>query len=298
MEWLNYHHLLYFFVTAREGSIAKASVALKVSQPTISAQLRMLEEMLGDKLFNRVGRRLELTENGRAVYSYAEEIFSLGRELVNVVRGRAVDRPVRLTVGVTDVLPKLIVYRLLQPVFNIKDIRLICVEDKYERLLADLAVHSLDLVLADTPASPSIKVKAFNSLLGESGVSFLGAGAFAKKCQKGFPESLTGVPMLLPAEGTALRRALEQWLRSKNIEPSIKGEFQDSALIEAFGKSGAGVFVMPTAIESEVIGQFGVKVIGRVPTVRTRFYAISVERKLKHPGVVAIRETARTTLFA
>ncbi len=231
MEWLNYHHLLYFYVTAREGSIAKASAELKVSQPTISAQLRMLEDMLGDKLFNRVGRRLELTENGRGVYSYAEEIFSLGRELVNVVRGRAVDRPVRLTVGVTDVLPKRIVYRLLEPVFNIKDIRLICVEDKYERLLADLAVHSLDLVLADTPASPNIKIKAFNSLLGESGVSFLGTSAFVKQCAKGFPRSLTGVPMLLPAEGTALRRALEQWFRAKNIEPAIKGGFQDSDLI-------------------------------------------------------------------
>jgi len=180
MEWLNYHHLLYFYFVGREGSIAKASGELKISQHTISAQLRMLEESLGDKLFNRVGRRLELTENGRAIYSYAEEIFSLGRELMGVARGRAAERPLRLTVGVTDVLPKLIVYRLLQPVFGIKDIRLVCVEDKYDRLLADLAVHSLDLVLADTPASPSIKVKAFNSPPGESGVTFLGTKDFVK----------------------------------------------------------------------------------------------------------------------
>ena len=298
MEWLNYHHLLYFYMVAKEGSIAKAAAALRVSQPTISAQLRTLEENLSDKLFKRIGRRLELTENGRAVYSYAEEIFSLGRELMGVVRGRAAERPLRLTVGVADVLPKLIVYRLLKPVFAIKDIRLVCVEDKYDRLLADLAIHNLDIVLADTPATPSIKIKAFNSSLGESGVTFLGTKEFVRKCRKNFPGSLNGVPILLPAEGTALRRALEQWFRAENILPSIKGEFQDSALIEAFGKSGAGVFVMPTAIETEVVGQFGVNIIGRVPSVRTRFYAISVDRRLKHPGVVAICETARATLFA
>ncbi len=297
MEWLNYHHLLYFYVVAREGSITKASAELRVSQPTISAQLRTLEESMSNKLFNRVGRRLELTENGRAVYSYAEEIFSLGRELMGVVRGRSAERPLRLTVGVTDVLPKLIVYRLLKPVFSIKDIRLVCVEDKYDRLLADLAIHTLDLVLADTPASPSIKVKAFNSPLGESGVTFLGTKDFVTKCRKGFPKSLNGVPMLLPSAGTALRRALEQWFNTEKIMPSIRGEFQDSALVEAFGKSGAGVFAMPTAIETEVVDQFGVNVIGRVSSVRTRFYAISVERRLKHPGVVAICDSARNNLF-
>lgn len=298
MEWLNYHHLLYFYVVAKEGSIAKAASELQLSQPTISAQLRMLEETLGDKLFNRVGRRLELTETGRGVYSYAEEIFSLGRELLGVVRGRAAKRPLRLTVGVTDVLPKLIVYRLLQPVFGIQDIRLVCVEDKFERLLADLAAHTLDIVLADIPASPAARVKVFNTPLGESGLSFFGTKPFAKKYVKNFPTSLVNAPMLMPAEGTALRRAMEQWCLSEKILPSIKGEFQDSALIEAFGKSGAGVFAMPTAIEDEVVGQFGVQVIGRAPKVRTRFYAITVERRLKHPGVVAICETARTLLFA
>lgn len=298
MEWLNYHHLFYFYVVAKEGSIAKASQELKLSQPTISAQLRTLEDNLGNKLFNRTGRRLVLTENGRAVFSYAEEIFSLGQELMGVVRGRAAERPLRLTVGVTDVLPKLIVYRLLQPVFETTDIRLVCVEDKFDQLLADLAVHTLDLVLADTPASPAVKVKAFNTPLGESGVSFLGTKDFVKKCKRQFPSSLNNVPMLLPPRGTALRRALEQWFIAEKIMPLIKGEFQDSALVEAFGKSGAGVFAMPTAIESEVVGQFGVNVIGRVPSLRARFYAISVDRKLKHPGVVAICEAARATLFA
>lgn len=297
MEWLNYHHLLYFYVVAKEGSIARASGELRLTQPTISAQLRMLENNFGDKLFNRVGRRLELTESGKAVFSYAEEIFSLGRELVNVVRGQPIERPVRLTVGVTDVLPKLIVYRLLQPVFEIKDIRLVCVEDKYDRLLADLATHSLDIVLADTPANPNIKVKAFNSPLGDSGITFLGTKAFVKRCKRGFPQSLNGVPMLLPAEGTSLRRALEQWFRSENIHPLVKGEFQDSALIEAFGKSGEGVFAMPSAIENEVVGHFGVSVIGQAPSIRSRFYAISVDRRLKHPGVVAICKAARTELF-
>lgn len=298
MEWLNYHHLLYFYVVAKEGSIAKAASELQLSQPTISAQLRMLEDTLGDKLFNRVGRRLELTETGRGVYSYAEEIFALGRELLGVVRGRAAKRPLRLTVGVTDVLPKLIVYRLLQPVFGIQDIRLVCVEDKFERLLSDLAAHTLDIVLADIPASPGARVKVFNTPLGESGLSFFATKAMAKKYSKNFPRSLASAPMLLPAEGTALRRAMEQWCLSEKILPAIKGEFQDSALVEAFGKSGAGVFAMPTAIEDEVMGQYGVRVIGRAEKVRTRFYAITVERRLKHPGVVAICETARTSLFA
>jgi LysR family transcriptional regulator, transcriptional activator of nhaA len=298
MEWLNYHHLLYFYVVAKEGSIAKASGELKISQPTISAQLRTLEAYLGDKLFNRVGRHLELTDQGRAIYSYAEEIFSLGRELMGVARGRTAERPLRLTVGVTDVLPKPIVYRLLQPVFGIKDVRLVCVEDKYDRLLADLAVYNLDIVLADTPSSPGLKVKAFNTPLGESGLSFLGTKELVKRYAKDFPKSLNGAPMLLPTEGTALRRALEQWFISEKIMPTIKGEFQDSALLEAFGKSGAGIFAMPTVIETEVMSQFGVNVIGRVPTIRARFYAISVERRLKHPGVVAICKTARTTLFA
>lgn len=298
MEWLNYHHLLYFYIVAKEGSIAKAAKELRVSQPTISAQLRLLEAQLGARLFDRVGRRLELTENGRGVYSYAEEIFSLGRELMGVVRGRAAERPVRLTVGVVDVLPKLIVYRLLQPVFGIKDIHLVCVEDKFDRLMADLAAHTLDIVLADTPVGPGTRVKAFNTSLGECGVSFLATGELAAKYRRGFPKSLDGVPMLLPSEGTALRRAIDQWFLSEKIRPVLRGEFQDSALVEAFGRSGAGVFAMPTAVEKEVVNQYGVRVIGRQKAVKARFYAISVERRLKHPGVVAICEAARATLFA
>jgi LysR family transcriptional activator of nhaA len=298
MEWLNYHHLLYFWTVAREGSIARACRKLHLAQPTISGQLQRLEKAMGVKLFDRVGRNLVLSEPGRMVYRYADEIFSLGRELVAAVNGQPRGRPQRLVVGVVDVLPKLIAYRLLEPALRLgEQIQVICHEDKAERLFADLSVQAFDIVLADEPPGPAVKIRAFNHLLGECGISFFGTTELAKKYRRRFPQSLDGAPFVLPTLNTSLRTSLEGWFDREKIRPVIRGEFEDSALLMVFGQTGAGVFAMPTTIEFEVKRQYGVRVIGRVESVRERFYAISVERKIKHPGVVAICETARERLF-
>jgi len=298
MEWLNYHHLLYFWTVARLGSVTRATEELYLAQPTISAQLRALEESLGEKLFTRVGRNIVLTEMGRVVFRYADEIFSLGRELTDTVKGRSVGRPVQFTVGVVDVLPKLITYRLLQPALQMQEpIRIVCHEDKADRLLAELAVHGVDLVLADAPIGPLVKVRAFNHLLGESGVTIFGPTRLAAKYRRAFPRSLDGAPMLLPTENTSLRRSFDQWAHAEGINPLLVGEFEDSALLEAFGQSGVGLFPALSVIEKEVRRQYGVQIVGQIPSVRERFYAISIERKLKHPAVIAISETAQQKLF-
>lgn len=298
MEWLNYHHLLYFWMVAREGTVARAGERLSLAQPTISGQLRALENALGEKLFVRSGRHLVLTEVGRLVYQYADEIFSVGRELMETLKGRPAGRPAKLTVGIADVLPKLIAYRLLAPALALKEpVRLICREDKPERLFAELAVHALDVVLSDAPVSPTVKVRAFSHLLGECGMSFLGTPPLAARYRKGFPRSLGGAPMILPTENTALRRSLDEWFEAEKIHPNVKGEFEDSALLKVFGQAGWGLFPAPSAIEREVRRQHNVVVVGRVDAVRARFYVISVERRLKHPAVVAISEAARQKLF-
>lgn len=298
MEWLNYHHLLYFWTVARLGSVTRATEELYLAQPTISAQIRTLEESLGEKLFMRVGRNLALTEVGRTVFRYADEIFSLGRELGDTLKGRSVGRPVRFVVGITDAMPKLIAYRLLEPALQMADpIRVVCYEDKADRLLAELATHGLDLVLADAPVGPTIKVRAFNHLLGECGISVFAAGKLVTTYRRHFPRSLEGAPVLLPTENTALRRSLEQWFETEKIHPLVIGEFEDSALLKVFGQSGMGLFVGPSAIEAEIKRQHGVQVVGRIEAIRERFYAISVERKLKHPAVLAISDSARQKLF-
>lgn len=299
MEWLNYHHLLYFWTVARLGSVTRATEELYLAQPTISAQLRALEESLGEKLFTRVGRNIALTEMGRVVFRYADEIFSLGRELTDTLKGRSVGRPVQFTVGVVDVMPKLITYRLLQPALQLKEpLRIVCHEDKADRLLAELAVHGVDLVLSDAPIGPLVKVRAFNHLLGESAVTIFGPPQLAAKYRREFPRSLDGAPMLLPTENTSLRRSFDQWANTEGINPLVVGEFEDSALLKVFGQSGAGLFPAPSVIEKEVRKQYGVQTVGQIPGVRERFYAISIERKLKHPAVVAISETAQQELFA
>ena len=298
MEWLNYHHLLYFWTVARTGGVSAASAELRLAQPTISGQLRLLEEHFGEKLFHRVGRRLELTDMGRLVYRYAEEIFMLGRELTDAVRGRPTGRPLRFAVGIADQLPKLIAYRLMEPALKLPEpVRLVCHEDKPERLLADLAVHALDLVLTDAPLNPTINVRAFSHLLGECGTTIFGAKALAGRYRRGFPRSLDGAPFLMPTDNTVLRRNLDQWFSQLDLRPQVVSEFEDSALLKAFGERGVGLFAAPTAIEAEVRRQYGVQIIGRVEQVRERFYAISVERRLKHPAVVAISEAAKEKLF-
>lgn len=298
MEWLNYHHLLYFWTVAREGTVARASKQLGLAQPTISGQLQTLEQALGEKLFVRSGRHLVLTEMGQTVYKYADEIFSLGRELQETLKGRPASRPLRLTVGIADFVPKLVVYRLLQPALALAEpIQLVCREGKPERLLAELAVHSLDVVVADTPVAPTVKIRAFSHLLGECGVTFFGAEAMAKRYWKDFPNSLDGAPLLMPAETSALRRALDDWFYEHQIRPIVVGEFDDSSLLKVFGQEGVGLFPVPSVIARDVTRQHDVVEIGQLESVRARFYAISVERRLRHPALVAISAGAREGLF-
>ena len=295
MEWLNYHHLFYFWVVAREGSIAKACEELSLAQPTISGQLRMLEEDLGEKLFKRAGRGLVLTEAGQLVNRYAEEIFSLGKEIKEVVRGEKLERTPKLVVGVTEVLPKLVAYRLLEPSLQSESIQLICWEGKLESMLAELALHRLDIVLSDAPLPPMLGIRAYSHQLIECGVSLMALPQMAKKYRQRFPQSIQGAPFLLPTDNTVLRRSLENWFATHNIYPKIAGEFEDSALLKAFGQAGRGIFAIPTLIEKEVQRQYRVHLISQIPAIRERFYAISMERKLKHPAVKLISEAAHQT---
>lgn len=298
MDQLNFQHLLYFWTVAREGSISKACKVLYLTQPTISAQLRTLERAAGAKLFDRVGRHLVLTETGQVVFRYAEEIFSLGRELQETLGGGAPKRPRKLVVGIADVLPRMIVYRLLEPVLRLPEpVQLICYDDKTEKLLARLAVNELDVVLSDVPASPLLKIRAFNHLLGECPVSFIASEALVDQYRPGFPESLDGAPFLMPMEGSSLRRALNQWFDSLGIRPMIRGEFGDCDLFEVFGSVGIGIFAIPSVVEESVLQQHRVRVLGRIDSIKERFFAISVERRLKHSAVVAITNAARNQLF-
>ena len=298
MEWLNYHHLHYFWVVAKEGTIAAACEKLHVAQPTISAQLRSLEKSLGEKLFKRVGRSLVLTETGRTVYRYADEIFPLGGELLDTLRGRPTGNPLRFRVGVADVLPKLVAHRLLEPALKLPEtIQLVCHESTPAELLARLAIHDLDLILSDGPIGPDVRVRAYNHLLGECGIAIFGSKELAAAHRRRFPRSLDGAPFLMPAGNTSLRRSLDFWFDSEDIRPSVVGEFDDDALLKVFGQAGAGLFAAPGVIEKEICRQYGVRIVGRVESVRERFYAISVERKVKHPAVIAIAHAAREKLF-
>ncbi len=298
MEWLNYHHLLYFWTVVRAGSIQKASQQLQVSPPAISAQLKLLDDQLGEKLFTRSGRRLVLTETGRTVFSYAEDIFSLGRELMDVVKNRPVGRPLRLDVGVVDVMPKVVVQTLLAPALQLREpVRIVCREASSDQLLGRLATHELDVVLSDSPVDPALKIRAYSHLLGECGIVFVAGARTAPRYRRKFPESLDGAPMFLPTDNAALRRNLDFWFESKQIRPLVLGEFEDYALLRAFGETGAGVFPLPSVVAPQLRNQKGLRTIGGTSEVRTQFYAISAERKLQHPAVLAIRNTARQELF-
>jgi LysR family transcriptional regulator, transcriptional activator of nhaA len=297
MRWLNYHHLLYFWTVAREGSVVAAARALRLSHTTLNEQVHALEDALGEKLLERSGRRLVPTEMGRVVLGYADEIFRLGRELLDTVEGTSAPQT-RLRVGVADVLPKLVVRQLLRPALDAEPpVRLVCHEDSHENLLGMLALHSLDIVLADAPAPSGGAVRAYNHHLGFSGLSFFGAPQYADK-KRGFPGSLDDTPMLVPLEGSPVRRALNQWLDESGIRPRIVGEFEDTALLKVIGQDGRGVFVGPTAVEREIARQYDVRVLGRVPELREHYYAISIERRITHPLVVAICGLARDQLFA
>jgi LysR family transcriptional regulator, transcriptional activator of nhaA len=298
MEWLNYHHLLYFWAVVREGGVSRAAEKLRLAQPTVSAQVKLLEETLGQPLFDREGRRLVLTDTGRVVYRYADEIFGIGRELMETLKGRSPGRPLTLNVGVANAVPKLIVHRLLQPAL-VRELpmHLQCIEDSTETLLAALATHSLDVVISDIPPPPHVRVKVFGHLLGESETSIFAAAPLAARLRRRFPHSLNDAPLFLPTPTTALRRSLDQWMDAEDIHPEVVGEFDDSALMKAFGQAGTAAFPAPAVIENEVVRQYKVHVVGRLKTVRERYYAISAERRLKHPGVLAITNTARKDLF-
>jgi LysR family transcriptional activator of nhaA len=299
MDWLNYHHLLYFWSVVKEGGVAQAAEALRLSPPTISGQVRALEEALELKLFDRVGRKLQLTEAGRMVFRYADEIFNLGGELLDTVKGRPTGRPLRLRVGVSDVLPKLLCHDLLEPALRLPEpVQVVCHGDKTERLLAELAIRGLDLVLSDVPVGGNIKVRAFNHFLGECGLTFFATPDLARKYRPGFPQSLDGAPLLVPTEDNLVRRSLDRWFESIDVRPLFVAEFDDSGLLKSFGQGGEGIFGAPSVVEAGVRKQYGVQIVGRTDEVIERFYAITVERRIKHPAAVAISESARQKLFA
>jgi len=298
MEWLNYHHLLYFWVIAREGSIKRACEELNLSQPALSAQLRTLEDTLGEKLFNRVGRTLVLTEMGQMAYRYAQEIFSLGQEFTNLFKGRPSLRPVKLVVGIAEVVPKMVAYKLLESVFVLPDpVQLVCWEGKLERLLGELALHTLDIVLADTAIPSTVRIVGHSHLLGESGVGLFASKKIGDKYRKKIPKSLDGAPFLLPTSNSMLRRGMDEWFSRNGIVPRLVGEFEDGATMKAFGRAGKGIFPGSTVVAKEISRQYIVQKIGNVKDVREQFYAISAERRLKHPGVLAIADTAQKKIF-
>ncbi len=295
---INYKHLHYFWSVAREGGVARASERLHLTPQTISGQLSLLEEYLGVDLFARVGRNLELTDTGRVVLSYADEIFSLGGELEEVMHQLPIDRPQLFRVGVVDVLPKSIAHRILQPALMMPEsVRMTCREASLDTLLAELAVHRLDLVLADRPIPPTVSTRGFSHKLGECAVSFFATEKLGKTLEGDFPHCLDGAPLLLPSSGNQLRSGIDRWLDKHRIHPRTIAEFDDSALMKAFGQEGAGIFIAPAAIEAEVEWQYQVNVIGRVDEVKEQFYAISVERRVLHPVVSTVVEAARESLF-
>ena len=295
---LNYRQLHYFWAVAKTGSIARACEQLHLTPQTISGQISLLEQTFGVELFKRVGRQLELTETGRAALPYAEQMFQLAGELENLLRAQPDEQQTLFRVGVADVVPKSIVYRLIAPSMALSEaIRITCREDQLERLLADLAIQRLDLVISDRPMPSHLDVKGYSQKLGECGVSFFATHELADRYGKDFPQGMHGAPLLVPGQQTVVRSRLMRWFAEQNVQPRIVGEFDDSALMKAFGKSGSGIFIAPSVIADEVIEQYDVQLIGQTDAVTESFYAISVERKVKHPGIVAITQSARRQLF-
>jgi len=297
MEWLNYHHLRYFWTVAKEGSLARAAETLHVSQPAISEQIRELESAFGEKLFQRQGRNNRLTAAGRLVLGYAEEIFALGRELMNAVKQRPGAKAPRLYVGVADSFPKLVTNEILKPVFTMPQTpHVICREGKMEDLLAQLAAHRLDIVVADEPASSSTNFKTYNHSLGETGTTFCAEKTLAAKLKRNFPQSLNDAPALLPTENTSLRRALETWFREQTIRPRIVAEFEDLALMKVMAAEGRGFIALPSVAMNDAAGHYGFQAIGRTEKCRVQFHAITAERRIAHPAVALITSQARVMM--
>ena len=298
MRWLNYQHFFYFWRVAKRGSVTDAGRELRLAQPTISAQLKVFEETLGEKLFTREGRNLKLTEVGKIAFKYAEEIFSACNEFMEVLDGKSASAPATLKVGIADVVPKIIAYRIIEPAFAEPASGTVsCCEDRTERLLAELAISEVDLVISDSPVPPSVKVKAYNHFLGECGVSFLAHGPLAKQLRKNFPQSLAGAPLLLPTQEAAVRREIDRWLDLLGIAPRRVAEFQDSALMKIVARDGKGAIPVPAVVENEVKREFHLELIGQTDAVKERFYLVSVEKRLKNPLVKEIVDRAHRKVF-
>ena len=297
---MNFKHLHYFWVTAKAGGIMRAGEQLHTTPQTLSGQIKLLEDWLGRKLFRKSGRQLELTEEGRLALGYADQIFALGTELEAAVRqARVGQRVLDFRVGVADSVAKSVAYRLLEPALNLTEpVRLICSEGKFPDLLAQLALQRLDLVLADEPMSKRINVKAFNHPLGSTAMSFFAAPSLKAQLKGPFPQCLNDMPMLIQGAAASVRQQLEGWLTRHDVHPRILGEFDDGALMTAFGREGRGVFMAPSVLEAETVAQFGVELIGRSDELVEEFYAVSVERRITHPCVVAITDAARGQLFS
>jgi LysR family transcriptional activator of nhaA len=297
---MNYKHLHYFWATAKAGGVMRAAEQLYTTPQTLSGQIKLLEDRLGRKLFRKKGRELELTEDGRVALAYAEDIFTLGGELEAALRDRRGSGPqlVEFRVGVADSVAKPVAYRLLEPALNLADpVHMVCHEWKFADLLAELALHRLDLVIADEPVSRRVSVQAFNHRLGTSTMSFFAAPSLVETLEGPFPACLNGTPMLIPSPASSVRSQFDAWLKRNRLAPRVIGEFDDGALMKAFGREGRGVFISPSVVENQTAQQYGVQILGRSEELVENFYAISVERRITHPCVAAITESARGELF-
>ncbi len=298
MSWLNYHHLMYFWTVVRKGGLAPAAEELRLSPSTVSSQIQQLESVLGCKLFDRSGRQMTVNDVGQVVYRYAEEIFSLGRELQDALEDRPVERPIRVQIGIADVLSKLVVAKLLAPILGaLHTYQLVCREDHPDNLVSQLILHDLDIVLTDKPIGPDLRVRGFNHLLGESEVAVFASPSLVARYKADFPKSLDGAPCILPGDRTELRGSLEQWFESKGIRPKVVAECDDSALIKSLGKAKVGLFVAPRITKGETMKQYNVREVGCLNEVVERYYAVSMDRRIKHPAVQAIVEHAKSSIF-
>ena len=296
---VNYKHLHYFWVVAREGSIVAASERLHITPQTISGQLSLLEDYYGVALFNKAGRNLELSPVGQQVLTYADEIFAIGNELEQMMQAQPSSQPQLFKVGVVDVVPKLIAHQILLPALKTQAAtRLVCREADLEGLLADLAIHRLDLVIADRPITATFSSRGYSHELGKSSISFLSTSGIRDTLKGDFPDCLNQAPLLLPTSGSQLRLDIDLWLNQNRITPTIIAEFDDSALMKAFGQEGVGILIIPSVIKEAVMRQYGLEFIGQTDQLSQTFYAISVEKKVSHLTTAAVIETANTVLFS
>jgi LysR family transcriptional regulator, transcriptional activator of nhaA len=299
MEWLNYHHLYYFWVVAKEGSITRGSERLSLSEPTISAQISAFEKSLGHQVFNRIGHRLVLTDTGEVVFRYAQRIFTIGQELSDVLAGRLSSEPIHCVIGVVETIPKFVVSWLLESLLAAHvRVKLVCREGPIEQLAAQLAIRAVDVVVSDTPIPQNPKWELYPHILGEPPISLFGIGRLAERYRKGFPRSLTGAPFLLPTSPSFLRQSMEEWFALEHIRPEIVGEFDDMATLFAFGQAGGGIFPASAVIAKELTKEYRVHVVGHLENLRLRFFAFTASPEPKHPAVVTMLESAKKRLKA